>query len=675
MINIQEVTRILQINGLDKNSSLEKVNDILTQLQYSEADKQEVIGVLKGQGWFSVADNILSPEKLVMPPTQSVEPTNKSSKKAIIGIVILVIFIISVLGFGYYFLSQDKQDVVTQTNKAPSESEILVKGLLAKNIIPTEISTGSQTTVVKLDGYPGGVFLGENQLRFSPDFKHVAYRVKNGENTDVYLDGVLIPIKNEKGLPYEVNYDLFFSSNSKHFSFLVIWKNGGNKPEYKFYFDGVPSKAYEYISDINFSPDGERYAYRASTNRENFVVLDGKEQPKYSWVGEYMIFGSDSKRFAYLVDMGNENNYFVVDGVKETYLVNRVFENYFAFSPDSQHYAYISYKNNNGEDPYSYQIILDNKFKEFVLGSNNMVSRLQVAPDGKTVSYWVTRHEVGQYLIVNGKEFGPYDQLSIPSPADDVAYSSDSGHYAFRALLKIENYTSGLAPKNSIVVIKDGNVFGNYDSLVDLSFNNNSDLLVQPIKPQNKSLIYTEKDTNGNIKYYLIINGVKSSHYDKLYGPISVDDKKISFWSDQKGQISLVLFDIAGDTNSGETLTESGNKAPSIKLSNPKTTTPVLPTPITTCTDTDANATYPSGLNYFTKGETSFKFPDGMVGVSTDGCFDDKNGSSNAPIECVGADSFHGNGKCVNESYCPSSTQSGGLIKSCPNGCSDGACI
>lgn len=674
MINFQEINRILLINGFNKDSSLENVDKVLIQLQYSEVDRQEIIRILKNQGWFPVTKNVPSAEKLFVITNQPPKHINKSSKKALIGIMILVIFITSVSGFGYYFLSQNKQSVTTQTNEPISESEILVKSLLAKNIIPTEISTSSQPSVVKLDGYPGGVFLGDNQLRFSPDFKHVAYRVTNGENTDVYLDGILVPIENDLNLPYEVDYNLFFSSNSKHFAFIVIWNRSSGNPKYRMYVDGVPSKTYSYITNFSFSPDGDRYAYRASRERKNFAVIDGIEQSNYDWVDDYMIFSPDGKRFAYRVEVNNKS-YFIVDGVEENYLVNRIFYTSFAFSPDSKHYAYISYKDNNEGDPYSYQIVLNNKFKEYVLGNNNKVSSLQIAPDGKTVSYWVTRHGVGEYLIVNSKEFGPYERFSTPDPSDDVVYSSDGQHFAFRAILKIENPIYGVPRNNSFIVVKDGIDFGRYNSVGGLFFDDRNNLTVLPFKPSVKTLFYTEKDTLDKIKYYVIENGTKSDYYDKLYGPVSVNNNQILFWADQKGQISLVSFNISGDINGQEPLTESKDKASTIILPNPKTTAPVLPTPITVCTDTDANTTYPNGLNFFTKGETSFKFPDGAIGVSTDGCFDDKNGSSNAPAECVGADSFHGNGKCINESYCPSPTQSDYIIKLCPNGCSDGACI
>ena len=99
----------------------------------------------------------------------------------------------------------------------------------------------------------------------------------------------------------------------------------------------------------------------------------------------------------------------------------------------------------------------------------------------------------------------------------------------------------------------------------------------------------------------------------------------------------------------------------------------VAPT-TTTCTDSDADAAHPSGLNYYVKGNMSFKFPDGLMGVSTDTCFTTGNRDSTAPAECLGSDGT-GNGKCINESYCPSPTQKGYIITLCPNGCSDGACI
>ncbi len=105
MINTQEVTRILQINGLDKDSPLEKVNDILTQLQYIETDRQEVIETLKAQGWFliNVVNAPQSTSNLNTAPSQLVRSPQQISKKSFTIIVLFVLFFLAILWFGTYF--------------------------------------------------------------------------------------------------------------------------------------------------------------------------------------------------------------------------------------------------------------------------------------------------------------------------------------------------------------------------------------------------------------------------------------------------------------------------------------------------------------------------------------------------------------------------------------------
>jgi hypothetical protein len=357
-----------------------------------------------------------------------------------------------------------------------------------------------------------------------------------------------------------------------------------------------------------------------------------------------------------------------------------------------------------------------------------MVSDLQIAPDNKTISYWVNRISGGLYLIINNKEYGPYEI------EDQVIYSPNGKHFAYKTLPEIKNSRTGGTFKP--IIVKDGEIFETDMSANDLSINNEGDFVylnrkiicsldggfttlikftpldeticviqkggqAKPpftftlkwndkiigrelnsgisnvfLNPSGKNLVYIVLD--GQIKkYYIVSNGVKSDYYDKLYGPVLLDDNKISFWADQKEKLLLVTFDISGSIGDWKILDNDKNivEKSSIELTDSSSKIPVLPEPQKTCTDSDANTTYPNGFNPGVKGKTSFKFPDGSMGTATDYCFESDTGESDAPSECAGVDLYHGNGKCVREYYCFDSTQLDGLMKLCPNGCFDGACI
>ena len=531
-------------------------------------------------------------------PNNSSETVHKSFKKIILISIIAVCLFSTVVIICFFPENDKKVQNNTQNNQSPTV--ILVKGLLTKSIIPSEVNNSSQLPLVKLDNYPGNV-VGSKQLYFSPDFKHVAYVAENGQNTDIYLDGILVPIENNNGFNYEVD-KFTFSPNNKHLAFTVIWKMGknmfgNNNSEYTIYVDGVPSKKYKYVSEFVFSPDGDSYAYRALDSGGDFVVLNGKEQSKYNYVHN-IFFSPDGKRIVYMVDSGNERNYFVVDGIKENFVVSSVLDKSFTFSNDSKHYAYISYKDSNGNNYLNHQIIFDGKFLKDIPGDNYSVDRLQISPDNEKISYLVDKESGGMYTVVDGKE--------LPNGMEPVVYSSDGKHFAYKAILKKD------IPKNSgpvkQTIIKDGEILGSFDVLGDLSFNQKGDLLYDTrscpgngidgafisksrvtsngelvcsvqkggtasghfsytltwgdkvveteinsqvkdifINPSNKNMVYVVQDILNSNKYYAVSNGTKSGYYDKLYGPVFISDSQVIFFADQKGQLQPILLDNSGE--------------------------------------------------------------------------------------------------------------------------------
>jgi hypothetical protein len=119
MINIQEVLHVLQINGLNKDSSFESVNNIFTQLKYHESDKQNVIQTLKSQGWFSVVQGVISQTKdLGSTPTLQIPSISKRSNKLLV--VSLVIISLIIIGGGVYlYLNRTNVDSIkVDTNVA-----------------------------------------------------------------------------------------------------------------------------------------------------------------------------------------------------------------------------------------------------------------------------------------------------------------------------------------------------------------------------------------------------------------------------------------------------------------------------------------------------------------------------------------------------------------------------
>ena len=77
MINPTEILAILQMNGLDKNSSLQDVKTFLGQINYNEEDKAQVIAMLKSQGW--VLTESTHPVGVAIPSATTVSPVSTDS--------------------------------------------------------------------------------------------------------------------------------------------------------------------------------------------------------------------------------------------------------------------------------------------------------------------------------------------------------------------------------------------------------------------------------------------------------------------------------------------------------------------------------------------------------------------------------------------------------------------
>jgi hypothetical protein len=95
----------------------------------------------------------------------------------------------------------------------------------------------------------------------------------------------------------------------------------------------------ENIDELTLSPDGQRVAFYAWKDKQWVLVVDGKEGPTSRGLRDSSpsIFGfsPDSRRLAYVIDLGRNKFHLVVDNVRTE--CRGVIE--FLFSPDSQHWA------------------------------------------------------------------------------------------------------------------------------------------------------------------------------------------------------------------------------------------------------------------------------------------------------------------------------------------------
>jgi hypothetical protein len=161
---------------------------------------------------------------------------------------------------------------------------------------------------------------------FSPDSRHFGYVAKIGVKQCIVIDGHESPLFDRIGY-------LRFSSDGKHTAYSA---SRGN--EVVTLCDGKEvAKAAG-----AFSPDWQHLVYIAPRGRGWTVVRDGKDGARHT-VGEtwrtQLFFSPDSQRLAYRASQAREIEFVVVDGI-QSIRYQLVDVGNPIFSPDSKHFAY-----------------------------------------------------------------------------------------------------------------------------------------------------------------------------------------------------------------------------------------------------------------------------------------------------------------------------------------------
>lgn len=236
-------------------------------------------------------------------------------------------------------------------------------------------------------------------LRFSPDSKRLAFIAQKANNN------MILGINGKEKWEYNEIQDSYpcqptFSPDSKKIAFCAT-KNTGKTV---FVLNGAESKEYDRVTDIIFSPDSKRYAFKAHNKGGVSPVIDGNEDIFYMDVYGFT-FSNDSKKYSYIVrdKLAKENSdvyHIVVNGV--------MFKPYkliwdFIFSPDSQHFAFCALTEKNKRI-----IVLDGIESDEYFS----VSALTFSPDGKRFAFWAIKKGGGQLIVLDGKESNEYSYIN-----------------------------------------------------------------------------------------------------------------------------------------------------------------------------------------------------------------------------------------------------------------------
>ncbi len=234
------------------------------------------------------------------------------------------------------------------------------------------------------------------RIAWSPDGKGFAIIKPNSPNP-----GVTVMVNGKpSGQTYLSADELLWSADGSRFAYLGTSQTG------TFAVVDGQELPFSNISELQFSPDGKRYAFRAGPGGSS-VVVDGKEVSKAIMpINGSLRFSSNSKHYAYGAQTSTGNAQAFLDGVaKPTFLGNFVpqtlvqpalaFPEVF-FSPDGNRIAYAGRKQSATApsavfvDDVSYEV----RGQSFTFPS--------FSPDGKRFAVFTSAGQ-GLALMIDGK--------------------------------------------------------------------------------------------------------------------------------------------------------------------------------------------------------------------------------------------------------------------------------
>ncbi len=325
--------------------------------------------------------------------------------------------------------------------------------------------------VVTLSQIPKGFKIVSDSLKISSDMKEVTYVAYAGNTQQIIC-------VNNKTSPvyYAVQAGSPIVNLLNNRKAYIAYKNKG---EAVIVVDGQPIATLGNADNLQFSPDGSRYACRAQKDENFFAVVDGIQGNRYKGIiiKNNFKFSPDSKHFIY-VALKNDQCVLVYDGQEEKnsfYLIQDV-----VFTPDSSRYVYKAKTNKSGLDINEKWCVVDDGNPGAVY---DKIFDLIFSPDSEHLAY-VAIKDRQMILIVDGKELATHDRVGIP------LFSSDS-----------KRFTYAFQKKNKWYIVIDENQSPSYEQVYKLVFS-----------PDLKRFSYTAKKKG---KWFCIVDGKEGPGFEK----------------------------------------------------------------------------------------------------------------------------------------------------------------
>jgi WD40 repeat protein len=222
------------------------------------------------------------------------------------------------------------------------------------------------------------------------------------------------------------------------------------------------------------------------------------------WQDQSLRVSPDSKTVAYVNNVDGQQAVVVNNQQQKKY--DEIDGYYLVYSSDSKHMAYPARTGDN------WYMVVDGK----ELGPYAKISLTYLpmfSPDGSRLLYLIQKDEK-YYTVIDGQEYGPYDEMNFLN----MVFSPDSSRYAY----------AGRTSDNWVVVADGKEVGSNYQIVNSLFFS-----------PDSKHLAFSVARDNKGI---MMFDGKELGSHDEVSKPIfSPDSSRFAYIAKDGTEHSMIL--------------------------------------------------------------------------------------------------------------------------------------
>jgi WD40 repeat protein len=394
------------------------------------------------------------------------------------------------------------------------------------------VASRDKRCFVVVDGVEGKQYesIKVGGIIFSADGKRVAYVATRDGKERVVVDGV-------EGRPFDYISDLsaLFSTDSKTVSYIGVRRQGPDQKNV-LVVNGVETMEEDYINSSYPKERGNPPAYVIKRGEKWLVVLNGKPGALYDQIGNNIIFSRDKKHVLYRASSGRDD-FIVLDGV-EGKRKGSITENSYEFSPDGK-VAYVML-NNHGR----WVVVgdIENGPYDYVIGE------VRFSEDGKRNGF-VLERDHQRFAVIDGAEGPKFDDITF-----DIRFSADGKRYYYvgkrgsKQVVVIDGVSILYDEISGLEFSPDGKRFGviarageKWVAVVDRSEQTGNDLQGSRLmfSPDSRRVAYWKRRGD---KQLVAVDGVEGKSYDEITDvTFTPDSRHLTYLADRAGKIVVVV--------------------------------------------------------------------------------------------------------------------------------------